>query len=271
MEFSVTALSGALGFELGGRGGNVILDTVPENYEDSIRDEEYIARVRRHAPSSLIPLLAEAAAEYSVPGSWQKSPWMKFTPWALADVARVSLVSGNEFRSRATIDDLLRCCAAYVAVNDPELSANNPESLTGFMLRITSEQLSYEQNPFHLITRTAALFEGTKPANELKVIKPGWDVDLLGCTLSQYVGTGVFVHAAAVNNHGRFCAEWFDRPELGSITTVLAHDLLEHITAANFVGTTEWFKSQLGSTPSGAYRRFSFNPLLAKPVVAGIG
>jgi hypothetical protein len=244
---------------------------VPNNFKDSIRDDEYVARVRRHAPSSLLPLLAAAAAEYSAPGSWQKSPWQKFTPWTLADIARVSLVSGNEHKSPATLDDLLHCCAAYVAVNDPELSANNPGSLTGFMLRITSEQLSYEQSPFHLAGRTAALFQDTKPTRALKVVQPGWDADLLASTLSQYVGTGVFIHAAATKNQGRFSAEWFNNPDLESITAVLPHDLLAQITDNNFVAKTEWFKSLRGQTPSGAYRRFSFNPLLAKPVVAGIG
>lgn len=244
---------------------------MPNTYKDSISDAEYVARVRKYAPSSLMPLLAAAAAEYSAPGSWQKSPWMKFTPWTLADVARVSLVSGNEYRSPATPDDLLRCCAAYAAVNDPELSANNPGSLTGFMLRKTSEQLSYEQNPFHLIARTAALFHDTKPANALKVILPGWDADLFGGTLSQYVGTGFLIHAAAIKSEGRFSAEWFNKQEFKWITDVLPHVLLAHITDNNFVASTEWFKSKREHNVPGPYRRFSFNPLLAKPVVAGIG
>src|SRR5271155_3020997 len=168
---------------------SVASNIVPNNYRDSIGDDEYVARVRRYAPSSLVPLVATAAAQYATPGSWEKSPWMKFTPWALADIARVSLISGNEFKSAATVDDLLRCCAAYVAVNDPELASNAPGSLTGFMLRITSEQLSYEQSPFHVMGRTMALFEQTQPApgKALKVLRPGWDTELLGCSLSQYV------------------------------------------------------------------------------------
>ena len=71
-------------------------------HRDSIRDAEYVARVRRHSPSSLIPLIAQAAAQYWEPDSWLKTPYKKFTPWALADIARVSLVSGNENRSAAT-------------------------------------------------------------------------------------------------------------------------------------------------------------------------
>jgi hypothetical protein len=245
---------------------------VPNNYRDSIGDDEYVARVRRHAPSSLVPLLAATAAEYAAPGAWEKSPWLKFTPWALADVARVSLVSGNEFKSPATFDDLLRCCAAYVAVNDPGLAANNPGSFTGFMLRITSEQLSYEQSPFHLIGRTTAIFEQTPPtpAKPLKVLKPGWDTTLLGCTLSQYVGTGFIIHIAATKNAGRFLAEWLDRPDLQSLTAALPPALMAAIADQNFVGSAEWFKRQREEQLPGDYRRFSFNPLLAKPVVSGI-
>jgi hypothetical protein len=251
---------------------SVASNIVPNNYRDSIGDDEYVARVRRYAPSSLVPLVASAAAQYAAPGSWQKSPWMKFTPWALADIARVSLISGNEFKSAASADDLLRCCAAYVAVNDPELAANTPGSLAGFMLRITSEQLSYEQSPFHLIGRAAALFKQTQPApgKVLKVLQPGWDTELLGCTLSQYVGTGFIVHVAATKNSGLFLADWLDRPELASLTTALPPELMTTITERNFVGTVDWFKSQRAKPLSGSYRRFSFNPLLAKPVVAGI-
>lgn len=127
-------------------------------YNDSIRDAEYVARVRRHSPSSLIPLLADIASQYWERDSWLKSPYKKFTPWALADIARVSLISGNEHRSTATVDDLLQCAAAYVSVNDPELSGHDADSVTGFLLRITAEQLSYAQTPYNEVGRTAALF-----------------------------------------------------------------------------------------------------------------
>jgi len=67
-----------------------------------------------------------------------------------------------------------------------------------------------------------------------------------------------------------FLADWLDRPELASLTTALPPELITTITERNFVGTVDWFKSRRATSLSSSYRRFSFNPLLAKPVVAGI-
>ncbi|VEG40472.1 Uncharacterised protein [Mycolicibacterium flavescens] len=243
---------------------------MPNVYNGSIRDAEYVARVRRHSPSSLLPLVAQTAANYWEPGSWLKSPFKKYTPWALADIARISLISGNESRSRATQDDVLQCCAAYVAVNDPELgSSDHPDTLTKFMLRITSEQ-DYYQPPFNEATRTAAIFEKTMPSKPLKIIKPRWDIDLFGCTLSQYVGTGFFVQAAAGKNGGRFSAAWFDKPELDAITAVLPVTVLAETVERNYEAPTAWFREQRRPKLADEFRRFTFNPLRDKPVVSGI-
>ncbi len=89
----------------------------PYRYDRLVRDDEYCQRVRRHRPSSLVPLIAAAAAQYGVPeqpGQWLNSPYRKYTPWALADAARVALAYGTEFhRSDATRDDLTLVLAAY--------------------------------------------------------------------------------------------------------------------------------------------------------------
>jgi hypothetical protein len=95
-------------------------------YEQQTSDKEFISRVRRHRPSSLVPWIAEVAAQDAEIGSWLKGDYMKFTPWARADIARVSLVMGNEFRQDATREDLLHCAAAYVALRDPELGSGQP-------------------------------------------------------------------------------------------------------------------------------------------------
>jgi hypothetical protein len=40
-------------------------------YGEVIDDREYVARVRRHKPSSLVPLVASVAAQY-----WQHNSWL---------------------------------------------------------------------------------------------------------------------------------------------------------------------------------------------------
>ena len=79
--------------------------------ESVVSDYEYRQRVRRYKPSCLVPLIAAAAARYWQQQDWLNSPYRKYTPWALADAARVSLALGNEYRSDATDQDLLQATA----------------------------------------------------------------------------------------------------------------------------------------------------------------
>jgi hypothetical protein len=73
-----------------------------------VKDAEVVQRVRQHAPSSLMPLVARYGAEYADPEKYQTARRAVYAPWVLADVARLRLVRGTEFRSKpATDDDLL--------------------------------------------------------------------------------------------------------------------------------------------------------------------
>ncbi|MBV9207885.1 MAG: hypothetical protein JO037_21355 [Actinobacteria bacterium] len=72
------------------------------------------AAVRRYRPSSLLPLIAAAAARYYEQEQWLNSPFRKYTPWALADAARICLAHGTEFnRAEASEQDLLQILNAY--------------------------------------------------------------------------------------------------------------------------------------------------------------
>jgi hypothetical protein len=236
-----------------------------------LQDTEYVARVRRYKPSSLLPLIAQVGAQFWEKNSWFNSPYKKFTPWALADIARVSLVTGNEHRQAATIDDLLWCANDYVASEDPELAPGQPGAIDGFLLRKGSEQLVFQQSNFHEIGRSAALFEQTTPTTQLKVIQPGWDEELFGCSLSQYVGIGFIMHTGAVKNHGRFSPEWFNDPLLEPITSQIPADLMGEVIEHEFVGSTSFFRDQRESAIASPFRRFTYNPLLGRPVVSRIG
>jgi hypothetical protein len=236
-----------------------------------VRDADFVARVRRHNPSSLVPLIAQVGAQYWGANSWLDSPYKKFTPWALADIARVSLIQGNEHRQDATVDDLLWCANDYVAIADPELSADQPDTMDGFLLRKASEQLVFQQSNFHEVGRSVALFEQTTPARQLRVIQPGWDEALFGCRLSQYVGIGFIVHTCAVKNQGRFSTAWFDDPVLEPITSQIPVDLMGDVLENEFVGSTTFFRDQRDATTTSPYRRFTHNPLLGRPIVSGIG
>ncbi len=77
--------------------------------DSGVSDYEYRQRVRRYKPSSLLLPIAAAAVRYRQQQDWLNSPYRKYTPWALADAARVSLAYGTEFnRADATDQDLLQ-------------------------------------------------------------------------------------------------------------------------------------------------------------------
>jgi len=144
---------------------SAVMSAGPPHGQDlgrQVTDAELVALVRRYRPSSLVPLLAEVAAQHMTRESWLESrqPGL-YAPWVLAEVARVSLAHGNEHRQVATMADVTRCCAAYGAMGDPQLASNDPQGLSSFLLRI-AEQLEYQGDLYLEMSRTAALFDQTE-------------------------------------------------------------------------------------------------------------
>lgn len=241
-------------------------------YAQPIDDQEYVARVRRHKPSSLLPLLASVAAQYWKHNSWLGGPFKGlFAPWALADIARVSLVMGNDNRNDATMQDVLECAAAYAAVKDPDLQGALTEGRDKFILRLGFEQSLWQQPTRHELGRMVAILEQTTTSHTLKVIQPGWDQQLFGCTLSQFVGIGFIAHALAGMYSGRFSTEWLDDPVLSDITSQIPLPLMDDVLAYHFVGDISHFQSKRDENKASALRRFSLNPLLSQPIVSGMG
>lgn len=236
-------------------------------YDRNVGDDEYIARVRRHAPSSLLPLIAEAGAQYWQPGSWLDGDYRKLTPWALADIARVSLVSGNEHRSTATRRDVLECAAAYSAL--AELKSAQ-DAVVSFLLRKASEQFGYNESRYHNLLRTAAIFDQTAPTRDLTILRSGWFEDLFGCTLSQYVGVGFIVHAVAVQHGGRFSEAWLDDPQLEPITSKIPLSVARAVIKDHLAGGIRHYQRERSNFHPSPLRRYSFNPLLDRPIVSGM-
>src|SRR4051812_40342094 len=131
---------------------------MPMRYDRLVTDHEFRQRVRQHRPSSLIPLVAAAGARFDrsvLDVIRSTGAVQKYTPWALAEIARTSLAYGTEFnRSTAADDDLLDCLCAFSALRDPELHRNTPGSAARFFLRIAGEQLPYQQTAFPDLVRT---------------------------------------------------------------------------------------------------------------------
>jgi hypothetical protein len=230
-------------------------------------DDDYIRRVLRYRPSSLIPWVANVGAQYSEIGSWENGDYMRFTPWALADIARISLVGGSEFLHDASRNDLLQCAEDYRNLLDPELGINEPGAAEGFLLRMGYEQLPFRQSLKGEIARNIALFEQTPPSKPLTVIRAGWEEELLGCTLQQYAGIGFCVYAASKQHRGQFSPNWFNDPALHLITSHIPVPRMRDVLDREFTGGRDYYRSFADDNQPSPYRRFGYNPLLGRPVV----
>jgi hypothetical protein len=218
-------------------------------------------------------------AEWFKQRPFNRDPWIP--PWVLAEVARASIIYGTDFgRTEATYADLVACFSAYHSYVDPGLKQDTAEGLGGFFLRMGSEQLPMQQSPFRDLARSAALLVHTEPPPQHppKVMTPGWDQELLGCSIIEYVAAASLLDTSASveANWGRFDLNWLNMPHFAPITDEVPADVLRQVIETQYVATGPQLKqrqqdvqSKVGPT-SPHFRRFAFNPLTSRPVVAGL-
>jgi hypothetical protein len=134
--------------------------------DPGISDYEYRQRVRRYRPSSLLPLIVAAAARDQEQEDCLNSPFRKYTPWALADAARVCLAYSTEHnRGDALEQDLLQILNAYSRFEDPVVRDHDARAC---LLRMAGQQMTWQASEPQALARTAAIFTQTpllKPRN----------------------------------------------------------------------------------------------------------
>ncbi|MFF7415438.1 hypothetical protein [Streptomyces lydicus] len=245
-------------------------------YDRMVTDHEYVQRVRQQRPSALLPVIAAASARWHS-DTWWNSPARKYTPWALADVARTSLAYGNEYRGDdgCTERDLLSMLAAYAALTDLMVRDNgSAESVASWLLRTSGEQFTYQEFGFNDLARTAALFSQTSSTRTPTCLVDGWDEQLLGCSLADYVGVTQLLQVSALRNEGRFDLAWLRQPQMEQICSVIPERTIREVTERHFVIDQKAFKAdnearRLSRDPH--LRRFEYNPLRGRPFLSGFG
>ncbi|MDT0310265.1 hypothetical protein RM780_25410 [Streptomyces sp. DSM 44917] len=239
-----------------------------------VGDEEYVARVRRHRPSALLPLIAGASAKYHL-DTWWKSPYRKYTPWSLADAARVSLAYGNEHRQGATEADLLRILDMYGQLDDHFVRGTaDLASLEGFLLRTAGEQFLYQEPPYPELARSAAMLVQTTATRPARCLRPGWEEDLLGTSLSHYVRIAQLLWTSAVHSGGRFDPACLATAGMAPVCDIIPAETITSVTETHFVTDSAAFRKENTAarlTADPLRRRFEYNPLRGRPFLRGYG
>ncbi|MFJ8010608.1 hypothetical protein [Streptomyces fagopyri] len=165
--------------------------------------------------------------------------------------------------------------AAYAALTDPMIRDHGTaESVAGWLLRTSAEQFTYQELGFNDLARTAALFEQTSPAHTPTCLVDGWDEELLGCSLSDYVGVTQLLQVAALQNEGRFDPAWLSQPQMEQICSVIPARTIREVTERHFVTDPKAFRvenEQRRLSRDAHVRRFEYNPLRGRPFLSVFG
>ncbi|MFJ5850840.1 hypothetical protein [Streptomyces sp. NPDC092903] len=245
------------------------------SFRSPVADREYVQRVRRHRPSSLLPLIARTSSRQPAKEQWVTDRTGLYRPWGLADAAWVSLAHGNEHRQRAASeDDLREILDQYVALDDPLRHLPVGERLEGFLLRVAGQQFTWQEDDFSELARSLALLVQTEPTRPLEVLTAGWEQDLLGCPLADYVGLAQLLYTAATARQGRFDLGWLPENELRVFETMTSRAAIETVVERHFATDAVEERARVAAgllTSDPLLRRYTPNPLRARPLVRGYG
>lgn len=240
-----------------------------------LTDEQFCRFVRRFSNKSVVGEVARVSSTRWSPDP-SENDFRQLAPWALAEVARVALGYGNEYKSDATEDDIGWLCVAYSAIEDPMLRDHVPGSATKMMQRLSYAQFGYQQTQYNELARSIAVFKQTTPKADppLKVLdKPDWQEKVLGCDLEDFVGSANVAVAGAMSTAGRLNTSWLEPAKFEGEDTDMDMQVAIDVLSDSYVTTVADFKATLGDRgrPHHSIQRsVSFNPLADKPIVAGL-
>ena len=243
----------------------------PNIYDREVRFDEFRQRVRRHSPSTLLPVLAARARDKVQRASWFERPAVE-TPWALAAAARVSLIYGSEHRPAAAHDDVLPICAAFAAIKLLRRSASTDE-LRAFLLRTNYEQMTYQLDIGYDVARSVAMFRDSLEAINPTTLTPEALEDALGRDVVDFVGVGWLLFASAMFNSGQFQDAWIDAPQFQDVVRDLPKARLRELIARSFAADVtsqraDALANMIDCRRDPQRERFAYNPLSSRPLVA---
>lgn len=246
----------------------------PTDDGEEVTDRDYVDYVRQFRRSELVALVAAAAPAVSFNRALQ--PPITATPWGLADVARVSLAFGSERnRLSPTREDLIGCLLRHNNLGFRGLVEQEDGAVANLMLQAAFSQFLHQRDVGPMTGRSIALFDQTTPADPdaMEVLHGDWQRELLGCTLVEYIGVTQLLMAAAAPNGGRFdpasTEAWLEHEELKGLAEIFDPAITRQVLNAHLAADAGTFRTRDTASPS-IDRRFTFNPLLDHPMVAGL-
>ncbi len=238
-------------------------------------DWDYFKRVRRFDQQLLLGRVAEVNARLGCRSLGEMrlredrvSPVVRVSRWALADIARVSLSQpkppGGLNPSQA---DVVGLCNAFTNLEVPE---GYYDELGAVLLTHPLQQFDWQEPAVHAMSRAEAIMQSPVSSGD-KVLVGGWEQRLLGCTMKQLHALGFMTMAAAQSSSGWVPTGWLGHDDVRVLLAELGLTVEESecLYRRHFVQDRAAFRGKLlpGTAVPGVLRRFTFNPLVARPVI----
>ncbi|MER6914018.1 nuclease-related domain-containing protein [Streptomyces sp. NPDC000594] len=245
-----------------------------------VLETQYFERVLRHDPNSLTQLIAATSASLPSARNLGSKGLGLYTPGALLDAAWVSLARGRDGRPAATDRDLQQILDLYLALDDPVTQA--PEGMKrweGYLQRTIHQQGPWQEDEYSQLSRSIAMLEQTPypddADNPLEVILPGWDRDVLGCSLADYLGIAHLVWACATahpnpRRRGRFALDWYPAEDYDQFDGLRSPAQIKAVLNRHFVTTKTKLRAAFPADSDPLLRRYTHNPLRSRPLVGGV-
>ncbi|WP_132435440.1 MULTISPECIES: hypothetical protein [unclassified Rathayibacter] len=240
--------------------------------------QDLISRIRRFDRDSSIVRLSALSQNWTGQVTDINGHTGPLLPWSISGVAALFITRGTQSGSIPTDTQLEQLCSHFLhlAVASGPLDEDYLIRLVG---RIMHEQFPFQRLGMSEWARPIALYQDTsfKIGYKPEVMTPGWDVELMGCSIADFVSTGFCLHTAA-NTGGRYPIQW--TPGLKKATALHGGSTaFNRIVTSNFLTDIANVKKErigaldrMGMSPGKRFLHepFSYNPLLARPFVGGI-
>ena len=222
--------------------------------------------VRRYRPPDLLPRLAKLACDMGEP-PYDVQRLRLISPWAIALVARESILWGNEFRRPDVTDDALR--TVFNAFNNLDEDVDSsPNVAYSLLTRIAYEQFPYHESLFEEVSRVQAmLVEGLGDIDAEVLSDRAWN-ELLGASIGHTVGATFLLQVGANNNQGWFRRDFLDNPGMQAVYGLWPRDVVER-RLDDLTCSFGEFRTAYNAAPRPArgMEKYSYNPLTSNPFV----
>ncbi len=248
---------------------------MPESVTREYSYREFNSFVRRFHQEALLIAVAERSLRVPLRLSTQNRnarTFLQTPPWALAAVAKASILYGNPYRQALPRErDIVTACQMHENLASEELDHASLNSAFAILARTLYEQFPYQEHGLAELARPVAFFDDYTGRKPLEVISQQAMRQLLGAPTVTATEIVVMLAASAEHNGGYFDPAWLDQPQFSELLTVLPREEIVAVINSVFAQTMDEFRQENAAasqrTPLPHLDRYAFNPLTSRPFV----